>query len=59
MQELIAMKEICMSLGVAEINELDAFLISDDTPEECMGISTLDGFLTGVIIGPDTIPPSR
>jgi len=48
-----------MSLGVAEINELDAFLISDDTPEECMGISTLDGFLTGVIIGPDTIPPSR
>ncbi|MCH7574813.1 MAG: UPF0149 family protein [Candidatus Marinimicrobia bacterium] len=43
----------------AEIDALSEFLISDESPEECMDISTLDGFLTGLVIGPDTIMPSR
>lgn len=46
-------------LSDAEIDKLGEFLISDETPEECMDISTLDGFLTGLVIGPDTIMPSR
>ncbi len=51
--------EVSKPLSDAEIKDLAEFLISDETPEECMDISTLDGFLTGVLIGPDTIPPSR
>lgn len=57
--ERIAMKELSMSLSDTEIDELEAFLMSDNTPEECMDISTLDGFLTALVIGPDTIMPSR
>ncbi len=51
--------DVSKSLSDVEINELAEFLISDTTPEECMDISTLDGFLTGLVIGPDTILPSR
>ncbi len=51
--------EVSKPLNDAEIKDLAEFLISDETPEECMDISTLDGFLTGLVIGPDTIPPSR
>ena len=31
-----------------DIEVLDEFLSSEDSPEECMMISDLDGFLTGV-----------
>ncbi len=51
--------EVSKPLSDTEIDELAEFLISDGTPEECMDISTLDGFLTGLVIGPDTILPSR
>ena len=51
--------EISSHLSDTEIRELTDFLLSDETPEECMDISTLDGFLTGLVIGPDTIMPSR
>ena len=51
--------EISNHLSEAEIEELTDFLLSDKTPEECMDISTLDGFLTGVIIGPDSIQMSQ
>ena len=33
------------------IDELDEFLMSDDSPDDCLQISELDGFLTGVVIG--------
>ena len=46
-------------LSDAEIDELSEFLISDEIPEECMDISMLDGFLTALVIGPETIMPSR
>ncbi len=39
--------------------ELDAFLQSDDAPEDCMMVSDLDGFLTAVAIGPELIRPSE
>ena len=51
--------DVSKPLSDTEIDELAKFLISDETPEECMDISTLDGFLTGVLIGPDSIMPSR
>ena len=46
-------------LSDTEIDKLAEFLTSDETPQECMDLSTLDGFLTGLVIGPDTIPPSQ
>ncbi|MBP9915718.1 MAG: UPF0149 family protein, partial [Thiobacillaceae bacterium] len=42
-----------------ELDELDQFLTSDATPEECMDIAMLDGFLTALVIGPNTILPSQ
>ncbi len=41
------------------IDELDEFLLSDKSPDNCLQISELDGFLTGVVIGPDLIMPSE
>lgn len=38
---------------------LEDFLISDQTPGDCMAISDLDGFLTGVAISPELIMPSE
>jgi uncharacterized protein len=46
-------------LSDAEIDELQAFLMSDATSDETMMMDTLDGFLTALIVGPATIMPSR
>ena len=45
-------------LSESEMTELEEFLISGVTPEECMDISALDGFLTSLVIGPGLVPPS-
>lgn len=42
-----------------DLEALANYLDSDMSPEDCMGLSDLDGFLTGVIIGPDLIVPSE
>src|SRR5277367_3175816 len=42
-----------------DLDELADYLDSDLSPDDCMGLSDLDGFLTGVIIGPDLIMPSE
>ncbi len=41
-----------------DLDPLDDFLNSDRAPDDCMGLSDLDGFLTGVAIGPDLLLPS-
>jgi uncharacterized protein len=41
------------------LDELDAYLSSDEAPPECMMLSDLDGFLTGIIVGPYVIAPSE
>lgn len=46
-------------LSDEELDELEQFLISDTTPEECMDIAMLDGFLTALVIGPNTLLPSQ
>jgi uncharacterized protein len=45
----------------AQINlkALDHYLLSDQSPDECMMLSDLDGFLTGIAIGPERIPSSE
>ncbi len=37
---------------------LGAFLMSDRAPEGSMGLSDLDGFLAGIAVGPELLPPS-
>jgi len=45
-------KKISKPLSDEELEKLDDFLLSDMTPDSCMDISTLDGFLTGTVITP-------
>jgi uncharacterized protein len=45
-------------LSDAEISELDAFLMSEATSDECMDLVTLDGFLTALAVGPRPVAPS-
>jgi uncharacterized protein len=42
-----------------DLEALDSYLLSDLSPDECMMLSDLDGFLTGIVIGPELIPPSE
>lgn len=44
---------------MTDLQTLDAFLNSDNSPDECLGLSDLDGFLTGVISCPVLIMPSE
>lgn len=50
--------------GIREVSEedltvLERFLMSERAPAECMQLSDLDGFLTGIVIGPERIPPEE
>ena len=45
--------------GAVDLDALEDYLLSDDSPEECMDLSELDGFLAGLIVGPEPIPPSE
>jgi uncharacterized protein len=42
-----------------DLEALDSYLLSDLSPDECMMLSDLDGFLTGIAIGPELVPPSE
>jgi uncharacterized protein len=41
------------------IQELEEFLMSDNAPEDSFLLSDLDGFLTGIVVGPELIMPSE
>lgn len=43
-------------LSDKEFNELDKFLLSDRTADDCMAMDSLHGFLTAIVIGPEEIP---
>ncbi len=45
--------------GPVDLDALDAFLLSHRAPEDSMGLSDLDGFLTGIVAGPELIMPSE
>ena len=42
-----------------DLGPLVQYLKSDQAPADCMGLSDLDGFLTGVVVGPVFIPISE
>jgi uncharacterized protein len=43
----------------AELDELEAFLASDGVPQDCMDLEMLDGYLTAIASGPESIQPSE
>jgi uncharacterized protein len=45
--------------GPIDLDALDDYLMSDHAPDESMGLSDLDGFLTGIVVGPELILPSE
>src|SRR6478672_10130209 len=45
--------------GSIDLDALDDYLVSDHAPDNSMGLSDLDGFLTGVVVGPELILPSE
>ncbi len=47
------------ALSDDEIDELDEYLVSDDVPENCMDISTLDGFFAALVVNPEFVLPSE
>ena len=53
------MSEIPFPAGPVDLEALDQFLMSDSSPEDCMQLSDLDGFLTGIAIGPELVMPSE
>jgi uncharacterized protein len=42
-----------------DLVELSRYLNSDQSPDDCLGLSDLDGFLTAIIVGPELIMPSE
>jgi uncharacterized protein len=53
------MSETRFPAGPVDLEALDQFLMSDASPENCMQLSDLDGFLTGIAIGPELVKPSE
>lgn len=45
--------------GPVDLDALNDYLLSDRSPPDCMDVSQLDGFLAGVVIGPEIIAPSE
>jgi len=46
-------------LSDAELDELEGFLASDLVPPDCMDLEMLDGFLTAIVSGPESVQPSE
>ena len=56
MAELRALDE---PLTDPELDELEGFLASDLVPQDCMDLEMLDGFLTAIVSGPESVQPSE
>lgn len=54
-----AMPAADLGFSDADLDLLDAYLTSDQSPPESMLLSDLDGFLTGIAIGPELVMPSE
>src|SRR3954465_12128460 len=53
------MSAVDLSFSDAALDLLDTYLLSDQSPPESMPLSVLDGFLTGIAIGPELGMPSE
>ncbi len=48
-----------IAVDCVDLELLDSFLMSDRAPSESMMLSDLDGFLTGIAVGPELVLPSE
>ena len=46
-------------LSDPELDELEGFLASDLVPPDCMDLEMLDGFITAIVSGPESVQPSE
>ena len=53
------MSETLFPASPVDLEALDEFLMSEASPENCLQLSDLDGFLTGIAIGPELLLPSE
>ena len=53
------MRGIAVDGDKVSIDELAHFLNSGSAPEGCMDLSELDGFLAGLVAGPEVVPQSE
>jgi uncharacterized protein len=51
--------QIDQPLSDQDLDRLDEFLMSDDTPEETMMLDELHGFLTALMCSPEVVLPSQ
>jgi uncharacterized protein len=56
---LVGMSKPSAPPGLVDLDALDAVLMSDRAPDNSKGLSDLDGFLTGIVVGPELIMPSE
>lgn len=52
-------EELAKPLSPQELDELEDLLLSDATPDECMTLPEVDGFLTALAIGPHFPNPDQ
>src|ERR1700733_14069710 len=53
------MEDSLLPTGPIDLDALDDYLMSDHAPDDSMSLSDLDGFLTGVVVGPELLLPSE
>ncbi len=53
------MSDETIGQGEPDLTALDEYLMSDESPDNCMQLSDLDGFLTAIVVGPKLIQPSE
>ena len=53
------MQELDQPLSADELDALDDFLANESIEDTSMDVSTLEGFLTEIAIGPRTVMPSE
>jgi uncharacterized protein len=47
-------------LAQDELTQLETFLTSDQTPEDCMSsLEMIDGYMTAIVIGPEIVPQNQ
>jgi uncharacterized protein len=54
-----AMIDIAPPSDLIDLDALDDYLMSDHAPDDSMGLSDLDGFLIGIVVGPELILASE
>jgi uncharacterized protein len=56
---MINTERLLQPLSQNELTELETFLASDQTPEDCMSsLEMIDGYMTALVIGPETVAQS-